>query len=216
MTRNRKRRHSRRTASNQLLAISLLASLTLCLATAKYVTTNPKAQIGVILVTFVGTRYYRQIYRATTLVMSIGYGGVYAVYGLHPTTGEYTCVYIGMTTQEPWTDQDENLRWPRIEQHLFGSEYYGTPAKPWADTVTSWCFVYEFKHTVPSVVMWLERRCIRRFEPLYNYSGNLNNPYRIDKHTVNAQREDRERGVYTPEYVDAARSHKPMFALPTM
>ena len=149
----------------------------------------------------------------------IGYGAIYIVMGIHPLTGTRTILYVGLTTQKPQRDRNGKLWWPRIEQHLFGSEYYGLAPKPWADTVTDWHFTHESWWFFPPLLRLLEELNIKWRKPLYNYVFNLQNPRRIDmganthqQDTQLYQRNLRDHGIYTAEYATAAQRAKPSFS----
>lgn len=142
--------------------------------------------------------------------VTIGYGAVYVVMGLHPLTGVMSILYVGLTTQRPYYDSKGVKRWPRIEQHLFGSEYYGSAAKPWADTVVRWGFAHESDYFPRALLEFLEVRNIKGRKPLYNDLHNRSNPYRIDKRTALAQRAARNVGTCTPEYRAATQANRPL------
>jgi hypothetical protein len=146
----------------------------------------------------------------TLLVLT--YGAIYVVMGLHPVTGERRVVYVGLTTQEPWIDRDGIKRWPRIEQHLFGSERWESTPKPWADTVTDWHFVRESYWFLVSRLKVLEIKSIHRLLPLYNDLHNRRNPHRIGNTTAIAQRAQRDRGQFTQRYWEAMQINRPLLA----
>jgi hypothetical protein len=145
-------------------------------------------------------------------VFNFGYGAVYLIFGLHPVTGRRKCIYVGLTTQKPWTDNDGVLRHPRIEQHILGSDYYETPQKVWADTVTDWRFSIEtrwmpgvkkrpgHRGEYGPVLNFLETVYIRLFLPLYNNRKNSTNRRRIVSRVAQAQRAERDAGIATPAY----------------
>jgi hypothetical protein len=146
------------------------------------------------------------------VVRRLDYGAIYVVKGLHPLTGVLTTIYVGLTTQKPYTDRDGIQRWPRIEQHLFGSDYYGSKAKPWADTVVTWGFADESYRFLLSVLKRREVKWIHRLIPLYNRQWNLDNPHRIDGATAKYQRAQRNAGQYTPEYYQSMIKYEPLLA----
>lgn len=128
------------------------------------------------------------------LRVGVGYGAIYVIYGLDPWTGytSETCLYVGETSQKPWTDDRGRVHYPRLEQHLLGGGRYNSAAKDWADTVTRWHFTNESYRGLKPVRMWRERRKVHRLRPLYNHEYNLRNPRRIGKHEQAEQRADRE------------------------
>lgn len=142
-------------------------------------------------------------------LLCITYGAIYVINGLHPLTGIRMCVYVGLTTQRPYTDRKGVRRYPRIDQHLFGDPYRNEPPKPWADTVTDWHFTHESYRFLKVVLCRLEVWHIHHRHPLYNDQHNRRNQYRIDKHTAFAQRAQRDQGLYTQGYIDGVARHRP-------
>jgi len=138
------------------------------------------------------------------LVTHVGYGAIYVIIAIHPTSGRQVCAYVGLTTQRPFTDRYGVVHYPRIEQHLVGSDYYNTNAVPWADTVVLWYFAHESYH-MPGVrkrpgqrgeagpiLRFLEYANIRMRRPLYNYQLNQTNGRHIPKWTAEEQRRQRD------------------------
>jgi hypothetical protein len=131
------------------------------------------------------------------LLLGLGWGAVYVVVGYHPVTGIPCCSYVGKTTQRTWSDEDGCMRYPRIEQHLLGSTYYGTSAKPWADLVIGWNFVHESGWFTAAILGWFEWANIRWRRPVHNYMMNLKNPDRIPIPVQHKQRAQRDHGTFT-------------------
>lgn len=148
---------------------------------------------------------------AVWVYRNIGYGAIYVVRGLHPLTGRLGCVYVGLTERPPWTDSDGDDRYSRIDEHIFGSDRYRNlvPPKVWADTVVSWYFAHESYWFLPGIPKLFERVNIKWRKPLYNDKMNHANSNRIDKSTAKLQRTQRDRGIYTQEYLDALQIHTP-------
>lgn len=116
------------------------------------------------------------------LTLGIGYGAIYVIDGWLP---EYDyqrqgCIYVGKTTQYP---PDK-----RIEQHLYGSTRYGSPAQPWADTVTGWRLAHESRYMTTVGLHVRELVNIRIRRPRYNYMMNMGNGRRVPKYTAVEQR----------------------------
>lgn len=148
---------------------------------------------------------------AMWVYLHIGYGAVYVVRGLHPTTGRYRCIYVGLTERPPWIDHDGDQRRSRIDEHIFGSTRYRQPCPPkvWADTAVDYYLAHESRWFLPGVLQFFESVNIKLRRPLYNDRMNRNNPHRIDAATARTQRAQRDQGIYTLQYLDALRLHVP-------
>lgn len=190
---------------NPLLLFAAFVSTLTGYGTHRWLDVAASTQVYVMLLAFCAVL-------AAYAAASLTYGAVYVVMGLHPVTGRRVVLYVGLTTQRPYRDRDQVLRYPRIEQHLFGSDYYGTAAKSWSDTVTDWRFAHESWYFLRAILPAFEVINIRWRKPLYNDKWNRDNPRRIDKRTMMAQRAQRDRGIYTPEYWQAMQRNRPMFA----
>ena len=95
---------------------------------------------------------------------------LYRFWVQHPVTGETVLGYIGETGRQPFE---------RLLEHL--------ATQPWFDTVVRWEVdpqVYWGKQAV----LEAEAAAIRTERPLYNYEGNLSNPYRIEIWRAKEQR----------------------------
>lgn len=141
---------------------------------------------------------------AVACVWHTGYGAIYVIISDHPVSSRRVCAYVGLTTQRPYTDKNGVAHYPRIEQHLLGSSYYGKGAAPWADTVVSWHFAHESYHMIGvrkrndsrgeagPFLRYLERVHIRIRRPLYNWQQNGKNRRQIPKWTAVEQRAARD------------------------
>lgn len=118
-------------------------------------------------------------------VVGIGYGAIYVIDSWDPYAGytRATCGYVGKTRQHPER---------RIEQHLAGSEFYGSAPQPWADTVTRWWVAYESRWVTDMGLHLRELVNIRWRQPLYNHTMNLRNRRRIPKGLAVEQRAERD------------------------
>lgn len=137
-------------------------------------------------------------------VWHTGYGAIYIIMAYHPVSGKLVCAYVGLTTQRPYTDKNGVVHYPRIEQHLLGSSYYGKSAVPWADTVVRWYFAHESYHMIGvrkrngargeagPFLRFLEWVHIRVRRPLYNWQHNGENRRQIPKWIATEQRTRRD------------------------
>src|SRR5262245_39114709 len=120
----------------------LASSLTLGVVTGVYsgrwLEISGPTQVIVSLVTIA-------LCAAVWVFLNVGYGAIYVVRGLHPLTGTYCVLYVGLTERPPWTDRDGDLRHTRIDEHIFGSNRYNKPCLPkvWADTVVDYYIAHE-------------------------------------------------------------------------
>lgn len=142
-------------------------------------------------------------------LLNFGYGAIYVIRGLHPLTGVYRVIYVGLTERPPWTDSDGDLRHTRIDEHIFGSDRYRKPAPPWADTAVAYYLAHESYWFLPGVLRFFERVNIKWRRPLYNDKMNRQNPDYIDATTAKAQRAQRDQGIYTQAYLEALEVHTP-------
>lgn len=196
-------KHRYATAS---LSISVIAGV----LTDSWLSVGTKTQ-GTVALSVLAPCFAVWVYR------NIGYGAIYVVLGLHPLTGKLRCIYVGLTTRPPWTDFDGDERYSRIDEHIFGSDRYRNPVPPkvWADTAVSWYFAHESWYFLLGVLKLFERINIKWRKPLYNDLMNHANPHRIDcsprnpNSTAHKQRAQRDRGIYTQEYLDALQIHTP-------
>lgn len=120
------------------------------------------------------------------LLLGIGYGAIYVLYGWLP---EYNyqregCIYVGKTRQYP-ADK-------RIKQHLYGSSHFGTAEQAWSDTVTRWRLAHESRYMTNVGLHLRELVNIRIRRPRYNYMMNLGNSRRIPKYVAADQRAERD------------------------
>lgn len=149
---------------------------------------------------------------AVYLLTHTGYGAIYAWIGLHPITGKRTNIYVGLTTMKPYRDTQGKMHYPRPESHVWGSERYNEPPKPWSDTATDWHFVHESYHMfgvrkvhgrpgeAGPLLRLLEFINIRLRRPLYNDLMNRANPRRINEAESIAQRNSRDNDIMTSAY----------------
>lgn len=121
------------------------------------------------------------------LLLGIGWGAIYVVMNwphedmwLPLGQRRVVCGYVGKTRQKPWWDDRAKVwRYPRIEQHLYGSGRYGKGAQPWSDTVAYWYLAHESRWVTDLGLHLREWANIKLRRPLYNYTMNLRNRRRI-------------------------------------
>lgn len=168
-----------------VVALAFAVSLTVSIATDRWLHVGSTFQGYAALATFV-------LVFIAYWGFTFAYGAIYLIFGWHPMTGRRVCLYVGLTTQKPWVDNDGLKRYPRIEQHLIGSDFYGSTPKVWGDTVTDWKFAVETRYMISPLLKLLELVFIKLYRPLYNDKMNRGNRRRIDKRTAIAQRQGRD------------------------
>lgn len=195
-------RFSQFTWKHRYAAVSLILSVAAGILVGQRLSVGLQTQ-GIVTLSVLALCFVVWIYR------HIGYGGIYIVRGLHPLTGKFRCIYVGLTERPPWTDHNGHERNTRLDEHIFGSVRYGKLPKVWADTAIDYYFVHESWYFLPGILKFFEYVNIKWRKPLYNDLMNHRNPDWIDKDTAKAQRAQRDRGIFTQKYLDALQVYTP-------